>query len=76
MTERSYTSAEAKALAREAIREALVEFAAANPVPATVSVSEAAKVLKCSPRTVARMPLPRVAGRIPYSAVLEMLASR
>lgn len=77
MTERTYTEAEARALAVQAAQEALTRFAASNPPPATVSVADAATMLGVSERTVLRMKLRRAAfGRIPYSAVLDALASK
>jgi hypothetical protein len=66
------TKEEAKQLIRDAVREVLAE----RPVPACVSVAEAAKLLSLSTRTVTRMNPPRVAGKVPYSWIVETLASR
>lgn len=74
---RTFTEAEARALAVAAALEALTRFAAARPVPSSVTLGGAAEILGVSTRTVARMKLPRTGtGRIPYSAVLDVLAAR
>lgn len=70
--ERMYTETEAKRLAIEAAKEALKEFASETHPPMCMTVREAAKALKVSVRTVARLNLKRNSvGKIPYSAVLE-----
>lgn len=65
---------------REALdmaKRAVELYAASNPNPITVSVTEAAELLGVSRRTVERMKPPRAAGnRIPYAWLLERLASR
>lgn len=66
------TKEEARQLIRQAVREVLAE----RPVPACVSVAEAARMLGLSTRTVTRMNPPRVAGKVPYSWIVETLASR
>lgn len=62
--------------AMELIRKALALHDAQRPVPACVSVAQAAKLLSLSTRTVTRMNPPRVAGKVPYSWIVETLASR
>ena len=58
-------------------RQAVALYAAGHPLPATVTMLEAAGILGVSERTVRRLKPPRAAGaRIPYSWVLERLASR
>jgi hypothetical protein len=52
---------------------ALKRYAAMHPVPSTVTVGEAAGMLKLSPRTIHRMKPPRVGARIPYTWVLKKL---
>jgi len=66
------TKEEAQQLISDAVRKVLAE----RPVPACVSVAEAAKLLSLSTRTVTRMNPPRVAGKVPYSWIVETLASR
>lgn len=60
------------------IAERAVEiYAARHPIPAVLEMEEAAKILGVSRRTIERMKPPRVAaGKVPYSWVLERLASR
>ncbi len=58
------------------IKTALAIHDAKRPVPACVSVAEAAKLLGISARTVTRMNPPRVAGKVPYRWIVETLASR
>lgn len=73
MTERNYTSAEMRSIAVQAALEVL----ARRPVPSAVTAKQAAEMLEVSPRTVARMGLPRNgAGLIPYTAVLDALSSK
>jgi hypothetical protein len=77
MTSRQFTEKEARALAVDAAQEALSRYAASHPLPSSVTVAEAAKMLGVSLRTAARMKLPRNdAGRIPYSVVLDALAAK
>jgi hypothetical protein len=77
MTERTYSKTEARSLAVEAAQEALARFAVTHPLPISVTLEQAAKMLECSTRTVGRMGLPRLAeGKIPYSAILEKLDAK
>lgn len=74
---KSYSDIEARELAVAAAREALARFRSDNPLPTSVSVADAAEMLGVSTRTVSRLKLPRnKVGRIPYSAILDALASR
>jgi hypothetical protein len=76
-SQRMYTETEARQIAVSAAQEALTRFAATHPLPATISVDDAAEMLGVSRRTVARMDLPRTsAGRIAYATVLNVLAAR
>jgi hypothetical protein len=59
------------------IVKALAIHDAQRPVPSCVSVTEAAKMLKVSRRTLVRLNLPRnKVGKIPYEAVLAARAAR
>jgi hypothetical protein len=67
------TEQEAMAL----ICKALAIHDAQRPVPSCVSVTEAAKMLGVSRRTLVRLNLPRNdAGKIPYESVLAARAAR
>jgi hypothetical protein len=63
--------------ALELICKALAIHDAKRPVPSCVSVTEAAKMIGVSRRTLVRMNLPRnEAGKIPYEAVVAARAAR
>jgi hypothetical protein len=70
---RTYTADEAKALAVDAALRALREYAATHPVPATMTVQQAAEALSVSPRTIHRMKPQRMGARIPYTWVVSQL---
>jgi hypothetical protein len=59
------------------ITKALAIRDAERPVPAHVSIDEAAEMLTVSRRTITRMKPPKnKAGKIPYRWVLEALAAK
>lgn len=77
MRERTYTETEARSLAVDAAQEALTRFTRTHPLPAVVTVAEAAEMLKVSTRTIGRLGLQRVAeGKIPYSEILNILDAK
>jgi hypothetical protein len=66
-----YSEHEVSKIALEAARVAL----AGRPVPTSVPMAEAAKMLNVSISTVTRRRPPRgIGGRIPYTWILEQLA--
>ncbi len=67
------SESELAALIERAVAHALAQ----RPVASTVTYEQAGEMLGCSGRTVRRMKPPVLAaGRIPYSWVLDRLASR
>lgn len=73
MSEKTYTEQEVNAIAVRAAEIALAQ----RPVPSTVTVGEAAKMLNVSPRTIIRMNMKRNSvGRIPYEEVIAARAAR
>lgn len=63
----SITATEAEQLIESAVKRALAQ----HPVPSTVTIQQAAEMLKVSARTVARRNPPRgIGGKIPYEWVL------
>ncbi len=76
MSDRTYTEQEARELAVQAAHEALKRFSAEHPIPPLLTAAQTAEVLQLSTRTIARMNFRREGGKIPYSEVLKVLASR
>ncbi len=77
MTERTYTELEARRLAVEVAQEAIALYEKRPRRDAAYTVTEAARLLGISPRTLIRKKLPKNgAGRIAYETLAPLMPPR